>query len=209
MSQKLSPKTVKKYEYVLELFLDYLGSYAELPYEEQKDGSIVVTADTTALHDGQVESFLEWFLIRKVMGPEWLAKSAPGILKKYMKWLDAQGLLAEGAMDDLTDVTKKASKDLPRVEKAAELLYHLCRTNAARFGVDAFDDEDCEEGYGEVMSIVEDKLSLDLEGEKIRPVLITRDIARYLKIGDTVNIVVGRKGRVWHPLEVGNVYPGR
>jgi hypothetical protein len=208
-SQTLSPKTVKKYEYVLELFLDYLGSYAELTHGELGDGSIVLTAETTELHDGQVETFLEWFLIRKVIGPAWLTTSAPGILKKYVKWLDERDLLAEGAIDDLTEVTKKASKDLPRVEKAAELLYRLCQKNSHKLRIDALDDDEYSEGYGDVTRIVEDKLYLNHEGDKVGPVQITGEIARYLKKGDTINIVVGRKGKVWYPLEVGNVYPGR
>lgn len=208
MSNKLSSKTVQKYEYVLELFHDYLANYAELSHEENKDGSIILTADTQELHDGQVSNFLEWFLIRKVIGPAWLKTSAPGIVQKYIKWLDKNGLLAKGAMDDVIETTKKAAKDLPRVEKAASLLYRLCDKNSKRFAVDDFEDEDYMEGYGEVRGILEDKLHLDYEGEKIGPIQITKEIAKYLKKGDTINLVVGRKGKLWYPLEVGNVYPG-
>lgn len=208
MSNKLSSKTVQKYEYVLELFHDYLAGYAELSHEENKDGSIVLTADTQELYDGQVSNFLEWFLIRKVIGPAWLNTSAPGIMQKYIKWLDKNGLLAEGAMDDVIETTKKAAKDLPRVEKAASLLYRLCDKNSKRLAVDDFEDEDYMEGYGKVIEISGDKIHLDYDGEETGPIQITKEIARYLKEGDLVNLVVGRKGKLWYPLEVGNVYPG-
>lgn len=208
ISGELSAKTVGRYESVLELFQDYLASYGELSSEEDVKKGIIPTAHTKELHDGQVANFLEWFLIRKVMGPAWLNTSAPGIMKKYIQWLDRKELLAEGAMDEAFEVTKKASKDLPRVEKAATLLYELCDENSGRFEDIEFDDKDYMEGYGEVTGIIEDKLHLDYDGEKTGPIQITKEIAKLLKKGDTVNLVVGRKGKSWYPLEVGNVYPG-
>ncbi len=203
----ISAKTIEKYGYVLELFHDYLANYAGLAHEEHVGKGIVLTAGTEELHDGQVANFLEWFLIRKVLGPAWIHTSAPGILKKYILWLDKKGLLAEGSMRDAFEVTKKASKNLPRVEKAAELLYKLCQKNED-IDIDSFEDEDYMEGYGEVTGILEDKLHLDFEGEKTGPIQITKEIAKYLKKGDTVNLVVAKKGKLWYPLESGNVYPG-
>lgn len=207
ISDKLSSKTAQKYEYVLDLFHDYLANYAELSYEEDKDEGIILTADTQELHDGQVSNFLEWFLIRKVIGSAWLFTSAPGIISKYIKWLNKKGLIAKGAMDDVVETTQKATKDLPRVEKAAVLLYKLCDKNSDRFSADDFEDEDYMEGYGEVTGIIEDKLHLDYEGDKTGPIQITKEIAGYLKKGDTVNLVVVRKGKLWYPVEAGNVYP--
>lgn len=208
ISWKLSAKTVGKYESVLELFQDYLARYGELSYEEDVKKGIILTANTEELHDSQVSGFLEWFLIRKVMGPAWLNSSAPGVMKKYIQWLGKNGLLAEGAMDEAFEVTKKASKDLPRVEKAASLLYELCDENGGRLEDIEFDDKNYLDGYGEVTGIIEDKLHLDYDGEKTGPIQITKEIAKLLKKGDTVNLVVGRKGKIWYPLEVGNVYPG-
>ena len=208
IADKRSPKTVQKYQDVLSLFHDYLASYAELSYEEYKDKGIVLTAETQELEDGQVSDFLEWFLIRKVIGPHWLMTSAPGIMKAYIKWLDSKGLLAEGSMDDIVEISRKTTKDLPRVEKAASLLYTLCNKNSDRFSGDDFKDENYMEGYGEVIGMIEDKLHLNYDGEKTGPIQITKEIAKLLKKGDTVNLAVGRKDKIWYPLEVGNVYPG-
>lgn len=206
----VSKKTAEKYRDVLKLFHDYLANYGDLSHEEHKDTGIVLTAETSELHDGQVSNFLEWFLIRKVLGPAWLNTAAPGVMKKYLKWLDKKGLLAAGAMDEIAETTKKATKDLPRVEKAAMLLYKLCEKNNDKFGEIEFDDKDYNEGYGEVTGILEDKLHLnyDHDGYKTGPIQITKEIAKLLKKGDTINLVVGRKGKLWYPLEVGNVYPG-
>lgn len=210
VSGTVSKKTAEKYRDVLKLFHDYLANYGDLSHEEHKDTGIVLTAETSELHDGQVSNFLEWFLIRKVLGPAWLNTSAPGVMKKYVKWLDKKGLLAEGAMDEIAETTKKATKDLPRVEKAAMLLYKLCEKNNDKFGEIEFDDKDYNEGYGEVTGILEDKLHLnyDYDGYKTGPIQITKEIAKLLKKGDTINLVVCRKGKLWYPLEVGNVYPG-
>src|SRR3989337_1639797 len=169
ISDKRSPKTVQKYQDVLSLFHDYLASYAELSYEEHKDKGIVLTAETQELEDGQVSDFLEWFLIRKVMGPHWLMTSAPGIMKAYIKWLDSKGLLAEGSMDDIVEISRKTTKDLPRVEKAASLLYTLCNKNSDRFSGDDFKDENYMEGYGEEIGRIDDKLHFTNNGQKQCP----------------------------------------
>ncbi len=208
LANKRSTKTINKYEYVLYLFSSYLANYGELSYEEHKDTGCLITADTKKLHDGLVSNFLEWFLIRKVIGPQWLNTAAPSVMKAYIKWLVSQGLITEGSMDEIVETTKKASKDLPRVEKAARLLYKLCDENSYKLDADELNDDDRMEGYGEVTMMLDDKLFLNYEGDKIGPIMITREIAKYIKPGDTINLVVGKKGEIWHPLEVGNVYPG-
>src|SRR4030067_1475486 len=208
ISDKRSPKTVQKYQDVLSLFHDYLASYAELSYEEHKDKGIVLTAETQELDDGQVSDFLEWCIIRKVIGPYWLMTSAPGIMKAYIKWLDSKGLLAEGSMDDIVEISRKTTKDLPRGEKAASLLYTLGNKNSGRFSGHDFKDENYMEGYGVVIGMIEDNLHLNYDGEKTGPIQITKEIAACLKKGDTLNLVVVRKGNLWYPIEAGNVYPG-
>ena len=208
ISKKHSNNTVQKYEDVLYLFKDYLVSYGELSYKEDKNGEFILTADTSEFEFGHMSNFLEWFLIRKVMGPQWMLKAAPTIIKKYFKWLDEKGLLAAGVIEEALDTAKQAAKDLPRVDKAAELLFNLCDLNSSKYMDRDFDDDDYMEGYAEVVGILEDKLYLDYAGEKIGPVQVTREIAEHLKKGDTINLVVGRIGKKWVPLEVGNVYPG-
>ena len=208
ISEKYSTNTVQKYEDVLDLFKDYLVRYGEISYKEDKDGELILTADTSEFEFGHVSNFLEWFLIRKVMGPQWMMKAAPTIMKKYFKWLDQKGLLAEGVIDEVLDTTKQAAKDLPRVDQAAELLFNLCDLNSSKYMDRDFDDDGYMEGYGEVTGILGDKLHLDYGGEKIGPVQVTKEIAGHLKKDDTINLVVRRIGKKWVPLEVGNVYPG-
>jgi len=208
ISAKYSAKTVRKYGDILGLFQDYLVSYGEISYKEDKHGELILTADTSEFGFGHVSNFLEWFLIKKVMGPQWMMKAAPTIMQKYFKWLDEKGLLAAGMMGEVLNTTKQAAKDLPRVDQAAELLFNLCDLNSSKYMDTDFDDDDYMEGYGEVTWILGDKLYLDYEGEKIGPIQITKEIAGHLKKDDTVNLVVRRIGKKWVPLEVGNVYPG-
>ncbi|HDO22807.1 MAG TPA: hypothetical protein ENG86_08170, partial [Nitrospirae bacterium] len=68
ISGRYSDKTVQKYDTVLDLFSDYLLSYGEISYKEDKGGEFILTADTKELEFGHAGSFLDWFLIRKVMG---------------------------------------------------------------------------------------------------------------------------------------------
>ncbi|MDY6971450.1 MAG: hypothetical protein SV775_03875 [Thermodesulfobacteriota bacterium] len=207
ISKKYSSNTVRKYEDTLSLFKDFLTSYGDVSYSEDKNGRIILTADTSEFEFGHTSQFLEWFLIRKVMAPQWMMKAAPGIIKKYFKWLDEKGLLGEGVIEEVLDTTKQASKDLPRVDKAAELLFNLCSINSSRYFDRVFDDDAYMEGYGELKGMLEDKLYLLYEGERIGPIQVTKKIAEHLKEGDTINLAVGRVGKKWIPLEVGNVYP--
>ena len=128
-------------------------------------------------------------------------------MKAYIKWLDSKGLLAEGSMDDIVEISRKTTKDLPRVEKAASLLYTLCDKNSGRFSDHDFKDENYREGYGVVIGMIEDNFHLNYDGEKTGPIQITKEIVACLKKGDTVNLVVVRKGKLWYPIEAGNVYP--
>jgi len=69
-SGRLSQKTLDKYAFVLSLFLDYLASDEELPVEEDEERNLVLLAETGELTEGHVADFLEWFLIRKFIGPK-------------------------------------------------------------------------------------------------------------------------------------------
>jgi len=208
ISEKHSENTLQKYDAILDLFVDYLIGYGDVPYKEDRSGELTLTAETQDFELGHASGFLEWFLLRKVLGPQWIIKTAPNVIKKYFQWLEKRGLLAGGVIEEAVDTARRAAKNLPRVEKASSLLFALCDKNRDKYMHVDFGDGDYMEGYGEVTGIIEDKLFLDYGGEKIGPIQITREIARHLRKDDTVNLVVGRKGKKWYPLEAGNVYPG-
>ncbi|WP_440955118.1 hypothetical protein ACSAZK_16545 [Methanosarcina sp. Mfa9] len=45
-------------------------------------------------------------------------------------------------------------------------------------------------------------------GQTINPVIVSREISSKAKVGWTVYLAVGKTGKTWKPLLVGNVYPG-
>lgn len=206
-SGRLSEKTLNKYAFVLSLFLDYLASYGDLPVERDEENNLILLAETKELAEGHIADFLEWFLIRKFVGPKWVYSTAPKVLKRYVQWLNKKGLLPKDVVDEMLETIEKDMEDLPRVEKAASLIDKLCLENSIIFSVGGFEEEDYREGYGIVTRIEGDKLYLDYEGEEIGPILITEEIAKCLKKDDTVNLVVAKKEDVWYPLEAGFVYP--
>jgi len=168
LSDNLSAMIFQRYEYVLELFHYYLASYGELSYEKDKVGDIILTDDTQEMNEGHISDFLEWFLIRKVIGPGWLNTSSAGITQKYIKWLNKKGLLPEGIIGDFIKINKRASKDLPRVAKSALVFYEFCAENSEEFSLDDFEDEDYMESYGEIIGIMEDNLCFYYGHEKNR-----------------------------------------
>jgi hypothetical protein len=45
------------------------------------------------------------------------------------------------------------------------------------------------------------------DGKDFGPVLIGSELRALLKVGDVVNVGIGRFGKAWKVLESGNVYP--
>lgn len=222
---KRKEKTVREYEGVLHFFKSYLTNYGEVECEEDERGNYRLVAETTEIKGGLVNHFLNWFMIRKVLGPAYLMKTAPKVMKAYIKWLGEKNLLSGATIQECFSISKEASSELPRVEKVADLLYGLSQGDRPGF-TDFLEDPDdyrrrqnewiskspryskFAEGYGEVIHIGTNTFTVDLDGEKIGPVKATEEICRLLKPGDTINLELGKSGKLWHVLEVGNVYPG-
>ena len=67
--------------------------------------------------------FLDWFVIRKVMGPQWIVEAAGPVVSGLVDWLERNGY-AEG--DDVIEAKNRAadaSRDLPRADQLGTLLY--------------------------------------------------------------------------------------
>ena len=213
-SERLKERTFRDYQDVISLFQDYLNQYAyrflneheSEKWETQIDESVdffTKTFGQDKLVTSVISDFLDYFIIRKVMSGEEFMKVSIRVMKKLAKWLYENNYVPQDTYDDFKEYFGDA-KDLPNVEKLAELIfYHANKSPRKRY-------KEILEGYFSVTDIEQEQLWLDEDlGEKtnIGPVLVSKQISDLCQKGLRINLVIGKYQGSWYILETGNVYP--
>ncbi|WP_373893919.1 hypothetical protein [Virgibacillus sp. CBA3643] len=210
---RLKEKTYRDYKSVIELFQDYLNMYAPnyLSGDEHKQWEAEFDKDEdcytrmfgqSKLKESVFTEFLDYFMIRKVMSSESFMKVAIRVMKKLNKWLHANNYIDREEYDDVQEYLGEA-KDLPDVEKLADLIFDYSRGTMDT----AFEDE--LGGYFTVVDIqpgqlwVKDALS---GGTSVGPVHVSKQISDLCQKGWDINFVIGLYQGKWYIVESGNVY---
>lgn len=151
---------------------------------------------------GHLGEFLGYFMIRKVIAPPKLTADAGRVSRELVEWLAARAWIDPEAVADAVERADHATSDLPRAERLGQLLYKQARRT--RIDQRALADDDFVEDYLTIERV--EPRALWFEGG-IGPVPISAAAAKLAQPGWSINLVIGRVGRQWHVLEVGNVYP--
>ena len=221
---RLRPRTLARYEAVLDLLRSHLNGYAheclsapeaarfERSYNaeggEHREfcdlfgpGKIVESLD----------SFLGYFMIRKVIAGEDFLRAAGTVTKKLSKWLAGKGYVTQEAAGEAMETSAAAARDLPRAERAAQIL----RNASDRLDIDVA--QLAEEDYLEfdhftIARVEPGRLWLEVRVDrKMRvrgPIPAPVPATRWLRPGWTISCSLGRVRKSWRLLEVANVYPG-
>ena len=221
--RRLRPRTLSKYEDVLGLLRDHLNGYA---YQS------LSTAESTlfdryynAQGDEHLEfcqlfgpekivanlgGFLGYFMIRKVMAGQDLKRAAGTVTKKLSTWLAAKGYVAEQRAREGADQATDAARDLPKAERAAQILYNA----AADLSVnpnDLSDEHYLEFDHFTIAKVEAGKLWLEIfEGAETRsygPIPVPAAATKLLRKGWDISCSLGRVRGTWRIVEVANVYP--
>jgi len=220
---RLVPRTLATYEAVLDLLQSHLNGYAyerlskaeaalfdrhfNARGEEHREFCQLFGPDKIV---EQLGSFLGYFMIRKVMAGEDFKRAAGTVTKKLSKWLAVKGYLSEEDTREAVDIGATAARDLPRAERAAQLL----RKAVDRVGIDP--TELAEGDYLEldhftIGRVEPGKLWLEIQrGRKRRscgPIAVPAPVAKLLREGWDLSCSLGRVRGVWHIVEMANVYP--
>jgi hypothetical protein len=167
-----------------------------------------------------IEDFVDWWIPRRVLGPDSIHQKSPGILRKWLKYCHQNGYV-----DDLFFEETKSSlgpgkkKEIKRLQRAADLLYriHTPHPGAWKKGDNNKvvpihrKDLPCEvtDGYLRVSSIRKQSVELrDGDGNVFKPVFVGTELSKLLCVGDVINVCIGRFSDTWKVLESGNVYSG-
>lgn len=214
---EVSEKTKRIYTEVLSLFLKSLLSDPSAVIEG-KGGEYLLSHNWKDYYGGVFSSFVDWWLPRKVMGGETLKPRAPGILRKWINWSYENHYFEKERYEDFLDALPRGkSKEVKRLQKAGDLLYSLHTPNPEAWMTGDYDKvvpitrnkqpEEWDEGYMTIVLMEKDSVYLETEeGATVGPVMLTRELVKLLKVGDVMNISVGRFGKKWKVLESGNIY---
>lgn len=221
--ERLKPRTVSRYEDVLNLLRHHLNGYA---YDSlSKAESALFDRHYNANGDehrefcelfgpdkiiGSLGSFLRYFMIRKVMAGQELKRAAGTVTKKLSKWLAEKGYISEEKAQEGADEGAEAARDLPKAERAAQILADAVEGLAIDPNV--FSDENyLEFDHFTISKIEPGKLWLEIfeSGERrlYGPVPVPNSATKLLRNGWDISCSLGRVQGKWRIIEVANVYP--
>jgi len=220
---RLAPRTLARYEDVLDLLRSYLNGYAheslsateaalfERCYNAEGDEhrEFCDLFGPEKIVEG-LDSFLGYFMIRNVIAGEDFLRAAGTVTKKLSKWLAEKCYVSQEAAGQATETSAAAARDLPRAEHTAQIL----RDAADRLEIDVTrlaEEDYLEFDHFTIARVEPGRVWLEVrEDGKMRergPIPAPEPATRWLRPGWTISCSLGRVRKSWCLLEVANVYP--
>lgn len=212
---RLKPRTYGGYEDAIYFFEQFLNGYAhkylnekdsklfrKLHNEENKEFCEIFGPDK--IGSSEMGEFLDYFMIKKVMGSKELMKTIGRGMRKFVKWMNEKGYMQEEEFKNTAEIVDELKNELPKVRELSGLIYDYILNNP----IDDFTE--IVDGYFKVTKIEPSKLWLeDYMGSRgtVGPVSVSTKISSICKRGWVINLELGKTGKSWKMLECGNVYP--
>lgn len=210
---RLKPKTLSRYESIIELFEASMDGYA-YQYLDEDEAALwdnLFNADGSEHREfceifgpekipENVGEFLGYFMPHKVICGRDLLRAAGTVTKKLGKWLADKGYVGSDIADGMADSGARASKNLPAAEALSEML-------AAHAAATTDPVSERVEGYFEVRAVGPASLVLEaITDDAKMTVPIPSPVAKGCQPGWTISGCVGKSARGWRLVEVWNVY---
>ena len=214
--KQLKPRTIRKYESIIDLFKHSLNSYAyqtlnkaesemfDQLYEAQGDAhrEFVQIFGPEKISENIAE-FLGYFMPRKVICGKEMLKSAGTVVKKLGKWLVEHGYVADESSSNMVELGKEASSELPAAEELAETLFAYADCHPVSNWADEIDD------YLTVEKVEPGKIYFsnpdDAQGDAV-VLALPKKITDKCKVDWQINLFLGKTKKGWQIIEVGQVY---
>lgn len=202
---------------IIELLESYLDSYGHTRLDEEEgelwqrrydedeeEGAFSKIFGPEKISDG-IDDFLNWFVIRKVLGPSWIADEAGSVCKELIAWLEHKGYISKEAAEETLEVASQAARELPDSERLSLLLYEVTEKpirGAITQQIDAVDQ------MAYISRIESGKLWFQIDEGEIGPIRVPVEASRLARLGWGVTACHFAKTRsTWYLIEMGNVYP--
>lgn len=232
-----SPKSVERSERIFDLFSEYLIYYSDLfqtdeiedyaspqEWEESLENFVAQLTqgdqDNTPSLEGlpferidaeYLRDFIAWHLLREPSVDSLLVQHASETLVQWIHYAKTQQWLNENEAQIWLDTLQDTLPDAKRAAIAAHLLlYHIRlgggispRLRGKRF-------ETFKEGHARVAQTTDSELWLAFDTDPkamIGPVVLPKTILQQLRIGDVIDIELGKREDTWTIVDIGPVYP--
>lgn len=222
--RRLKPATFADYESVIALFRSYLNSYAyeglsraeSALFEQHDNAKGKEHREFCRLFwpDKIVENFggfLGYFMIRKVLGGADLKRAAGTVTKKLAQWLENNRYVPTAVAREGAQEGTAAARDLPRADRAAQLLFEAA--NHAAVNPNALSEKDYQDfDHYTIVRIEPGRLWMKPftggAAQPIGPISVPEKATALLRAGWDLSCSLGRVRGQWRIIEMGNVYPG-
>ncbi len=221
--ERLKPKTISKYEDVLDLLRHHMNGYAydtlspaesalfdkhyNAEGDEYREFCQLFGPDKIIEN---LSSFFGYFMIRKVMAGQDLKRAAGTVTKKLSKWLAVEGYVSDADARVGVDEGTEAARDLPKAERATQILDHAAEILAI-YPNDLADKDYLEFDQFTISKIEPGKLWLEGLMSRAKnpygPVLVPDSATKLLRNGWDISCSLGRVRGKWRIIEVANIYP--
>ena len=212
---RLKPRTYGGYEDAIYLFEQCLNSYA-YQYLDDKDSKLFDKLyneknkefcelfGPDKIGSSEIGEFLDYFMIRKVMGSKELMKTVGRVMRKFVKWMNEKGYMNEGEYDTSAEIVDELKDELPEVVELSSVIYEYIQDNPPEEFSESVD------GYFRVIKIEPRKLWLEdylACGGTLGPVSVSTEISSMCKEGWVIYLELGKTSKGWQMLVSGTVYP--
>ncbi len=213
--ERLKPATAGKYEEVIDLFKLSMNGYAYGSLDEPESALF----DKLYKERGEkhrefcqvfgpekipenVDEFLGYFMVRKVMCGKELLKAAGTVTRKLAEWLATERYIDAEEAEEIRETGGEASRELPAADELADILRRYAEDHAPGKCKDTLD------GYFDVKDVEPGKLRLSSITCGVEDVVVPvpEEVTSRCKVGWQINLALGKTARGWRILEVGNVY---
>jgi len=197
--------TIQDWEASLESFIDQLmqGDQDNTPSLE---GLSFSSIDSEYLRD-----FIAWHVLRDPAVDSLMVQQAAETLLAWLDYAKTHDWLDKNTLQHWQDIIQDTLPDAKRAAMAAHLLlYHIRlgggispRLRGKRF-------ETFKEGHARIAQITDTELWLAFDNAPkamIGPVVLPKTILQQLRVGDVIDIELGKREGVWTIVDIGPVYP--
>jgi hypothetical protein len=212
--ERLSDRTFRRYEEVVQLLRHSLDGYAyssldnsererwEQAFETNEEGAFcrLFGPEKIPPHLGE---FLDYFMVRKVIARQELLKASGTVTGKLARWLTDRGYIDQAVAEDASDLARDAARDLPTADRLGMLLLDVT-DRAPDIDPDQIADEDWFEDYLEITDVEPGKIWF--EGG-VGPITVPRKASDLARPGWSAFVTAANLAGRWYLLEVGPVYP--
>jgi hypothetical protein len=203
------------YEEVVNLFVQFLNSYAYLNLSEEdaelfdelynnEDKEYCEIFGPEYIGDSEVEEFLSNYMVREVLADVNFLKITVQVTCKLVRWLHANGYMDEEDYEEAEIIVRELKSDLPEAKELFLLLMEYIESHPVQNYTEELS------GEFQIDEIEPGKLWLSenlILGQAVGPVLVSEEISSKAKVGWTIYLVVGETGETWKPIAIGSVYP--